>query len=585
MRRLLIGVVLAVLAAPAAAGAAPVKAPAAEPVASGRGGAAATVDPYATRVAIDVLRSGGNAVDAAVAAAAALGVVEPYSAGIGGGGFMLVRTPKGRIDTIDGREFAPAAFTETSFIEDGEPIPFEEAVTSGLGVGVPGTPATWERAVERYGSRPLARLLRPAIRLARKGFVVDETLQEQTEDNEERFADFPATARIYLPGGEPIRAGSTLRNRDLARTMELLARRGVAQGFYRRAVAKDLVATVRRPPVREGAERNVRPGLMKVSDLRRYRALRRKPATTAWRGYRVAGMAPPSSGGSTVLEALNILEAFGPPAEDHGEELHRYLEASRFAFADRNAYVGDPGFVDVPLACLLSQQFADARRELIGETAAQSPVEPGDCGTETAPETRDTEGLSTTHLTVVDRRGMVVSYTLTIEQTGGSAITVPGRGFLLNNELTDFSFEPGTPNSPAPRKRPRSSMSPTIVLRDGRPVLALGSPGGSTIITTVLQILVNRFEAGFGLAESVAAPRVSQRNATTSDAEPDFLTTPEAAELTARGHTFTQPPVEELGAAAAVEVRRGGRMIAVAEIERRGGGSAMVVKRVQRGDR
>ena len=579
MRRLhwILLLVLALAIAPAAS-AAPVKAPEPDPTATGRGGAAATVDPYATRAAITLLRNGGNAVDAAVAAAAVLGVVEPYSAGIGGGGFMVIRTPRGKLDTIDGREFAPAAFTETSFQENGEPIPFDEAVTSGLGVGVPGTPATWQRAADRYGSRPLARLLKPAIRVARRGFVVDETLQAQTEDNAERFADFPATARLYLPGGEPIQAGSTLRNRDLARTMELLARRGVTQGFYRRAVAKDIVATVRRPPVREGAERNVRPGLMKVSDLRRYRALRRKAAATAWRGFRVAGMAPPSSGGSTVLEALNILEAFGAPAADAAEELHRFLEASRFAFADRAAYIGDPAFVDVPLACLISQPFAEARRAQIGDTAAQSPVAPGECATDPAPASRDTEGLSTTHLTVVDRRGMVVSYTLTIEQTGGSAITVPGRGFLLNNELTDFSFSTGTPNSPAPLKRPRSSMSPTLVLRDGRPVLALGSPGGSTIITTVLQILVNRFERGMTLEEAVAAPRASQRNLSTTDAEPGFIASPEAAGLIARGHAFTEPPVEELGAAAAVEVRRSGRMIAAAEPVRRGGGSAMVVR-------
>ena len=578
MRRAhLIPLFVVALAVPPAASAAPVQAPEREPTATGRGGAAATVDPYATQVAIDVLREGGNAVDAAVAAAAALGVVEPYSAGIGGGGFLVVRTARGRLDTIDGREFAPAAFTETSFQENGRPIPFDEAVTSGLGVGVPGTPATWQRAAERYGSRPLRRLLGPAIRIARKGFVVDAQLQAETEENADRFADFPATAELYLPGGEPIQAGSTLRNPDLARTMALLGRRGAVQGFYRRAVARDIVATVRRPPVREGADRNVRPGLMRVSDLRRYRAPRRAAVKTAWRGYRVAGMAPPSSGGSTVLEALNILEAFGAPAADAAEELHRMLEASRLAFADRNAYVGDPAFVDVPLACLVSQPFADARREQIGFTAAQSPVAPGECPPEPAPAgARDTEGPSTTHLTVVDRRGMVAAYTLTIEQTGGSAITVPGRGFLLNNELTDFNFEPGTANSPAPLKRPRSSMSPTIVSRDGRPVLALGSPGGPTIITTVLQILVNRFERGMDLPAALAAPRASQRDLATTDAEPGFLSTPEAVLLLARGHLFS--PAPELGAATAVEVAPGGRMTAAAEPVRRGGGSAMVVR-------
>jgi gamma-glutamyltranspeptidase / glutathione hydrolase len=577
MRRVIWTLLLfAVLAAPASAA---VEAPAPAPTATGRGGAAATVDPYATQAAIDVLKRGGNAVDAAVAAAAVLGVVEPYSSGIGGGGFLVIRNARGKIDTIDGREFSPRAFTTTSFQENGQPIDFDEAVTSGLGVGVPGTPASWQLAVDRHGSQPLRRLLRPAIRIARKGFIVDSTLQAQTEDNAERFADFPATAELYLPGGQPIQAGSTLRNPDLARTMELIAKRGVDQGFYRRAVAKDIVATVRTPPVREGTTRNVRPGLMKVSDLRRYRALRRKAATTSWRGYRIAGMGPPSSGGTTVLEALNILEAFGEPAADASEELHRYLEASRLAFADRAAYLGDPAFVDVPVACLLSQPFADSRQQLIGATASTSPVDAGDCSaTEPAATGRDTEGLSTTHLTVVDRRGMVVTYTFTIEQTGGSGMVVPGRGFLLNNELTDFSFAPGTPNSPDALKRPRSSMSPTLVLRDGKPVLALGSPGGSTIITTVLQILVNRFERGLDLPAAVAAPRASQRNAATTDAEPAFIASPEGAGLLARGHVFTEPPVKEIGAATAVEIRPNGRLIAAAEPERRGGGSAMVVR-------
>ncbi len=296
-----------------------------------------------------------------------------------------------------------------------------------------------------------------------------------------------------------------------------MGRRGVGQGFYRRAVAKDLVATVRRPPVREGASRNVRPGLMKVADLRRYRAVRRAPASTSYRGMKVVGMGPPSSGGTTVGEALNILEGFGEPSADASEALHRYLEASRLAFADRGAYLGDPDFVDVPVACLLSQSFADARRALIGLTAQTSPVAAGTCPQQAAPAVSvSREGPNTTHLTVVDRRGTVVAYTLTIEQTGGSGMVVPDRGFLLNNELTDFSFEPGTANSPAGSKRPRSSMSPTIVLKDGRPVLALGSPGGSTIITTVLQILVNRFERGLDIEAALAAPRASQRNSQTT---------------------------------------------------------------------
>jgi gamma-glutamyltranspeptidase/glutathione hydrolase len=574
MRRLLLVAVLsAVLAAPAAAA----TSPKATPTATGFGGAAASVDPYATRTAISVLRHGGNAVDAAVAAAAVLGVVEPYSSGIGGGGFMVVRNGRGRVATIDGREFAPRAFTSTSFQENGQPIDFDEAVTSGLGVGVPGTPATWSLALRRYGTMQLRRLLKPAIRLAAKGFVVDETLQSQTEDNAERFADFPATAAIYLPNGQPIQAGTVLRNPDLANTYRRLARRGTERAFYRGSVARAIAATVQKPAVREGATRNVRPGLMTTADLKAYRALRRKPVTTEWRGYRIAGMAPPSSGGTTVLEALNILEAFGAPAKAAAEELHRYIEASRLAFADRLKYLGDPAFTSVPVACLVSQDFADRRQKLIGPTAATSPVAAGDCGP--SGYRRAGEGHehpNTTHLTVADARGNVVTYTFTIEQIGGSGMVVPGRGFLLNNELTDFDFDPGLPNSPGPRKRPRSSMAPTLVLKDNRPVLALGSPGGSTIITTVLQILVNRFERGMTLPQAVAAPRASERNSAKTDAEPAFLNSPEAALLTAQGHQFN--PVDELGAATGIEFKRKGRMQSVAEPTRRGGGSAMVVR-------
>jgi gamma-glutamyltranspeptidase / glutathione hydrolase len=577
MRRFVLPVLLCLLvAAPAEA---VVKAPAPEPTARGKGGAAASVDPYATKAAISVLRKGGNAVDAAIAAAAVLGVVEPYSSGIGGGGFMVIRTPQGKLDTIDGREYAPAAYTETSLQENGAAIDFDEAVTSGLGVGVPGTPATWDVALRRYGSEQLRRLLKPAIRTARDGFVVDETLQAQTEDNAERFADFPATSEIYLPGGQPIQAGSTLRNPDLAATMKLMSKKGIAKGFYRGTVGKGIVDTVTAPKVREGSTRNVRPGVMTAADLEKYRALRRDPVTTSYRGLKIAGMGPPSSGGTTVGESLNILEAFGTPAQDPAEELHRYLEATRLAYADRSAYLGDPAFTDVPVKCLLSQTFADARQQLIGETAAMSPVDAGSCdSTESATGGESREGPNTTHLTVVDAKGMVVTYTFTIEQTGGSAMVVPDRGFLLNNELTDFSFDPGTPNSPDARKRPRSSMSPTLVLQRGKPVLALGSPGGSTIITTVLQILVNRYERGLSLPASVAAPRASQRNATSTEAEPAFIASPEAAMLIARGHTFAPVEGDELGAAAAVEIKKNGSLIAAAEPERRGGGSAMVVR-------
>ncbi|MGK5501245.1 gamma-glutamyltransferase [Streptomyces sp. URMC 125] len=588
------------VAPPAAADSGPGREPpAASPVAAGHGGAVASVDPYASRAGLEVLRAGGNAVDAAVATAAALGVTEPYSAGIGGGGYLVFHDARtGRTHTIDGRETAPAAMRPDSFTDPatGRPIPFDEAVNSGLSVGVPGTPATWEKALEEWGSVSLAEALRPATRLARQGFTVDEEFRAQTAQNEERFRDFTPTAELFLPGGELPEVGSVFRNPDLAGTYRLLAREGTG-ALYGGRLGREVVRTVRRPPVAPDAGRTVRPGLMTASDLDRYRALHRKPTRVEYRGVEVYSMAPSSSGGTTVGEALNILEEFDLAGMDRSQALHHYLEASRLAYADRNRWVGDPAFSDVPARELLSQRFAGERaclidpgRAMAGPVAAADPRDPAswEC---TAAEGggEPYEGPSTTHLVTADRWGNVVSYTLTIEQTGGSAITVPGRGFLLNNELTDFDFTPLSkevdgPNLPGPGKRPRSSMAPTIVLQDGRPLLALGSPGGSTIITTVLQTLVNRLDLGMTLPRAVAAPRLSQRNTATTQAEPEFMeTAPERAALERLGHRFVLPPgaftpAPEIGAVAALEVLDDGRVLAVAEPERRGGGSAMVLR-------
>jgi gamma-glutamyltranspeptidase / glutathione hydrolase len=568
------------------------------PVATGTGGAVATVDLDASRAAIAVLRRGGNAVDAAVAAAATLGVTEPYSTGIGGGGFMVIWLARQhRAVTIDGRETAPAAFREDSFIDPatGEPIPFAERVTSGLGVGVPGTLATWRRAAARYGTLPLAALLRPAIRVAERGFVVDQTFHDQTAANADRFRAFVPTRELFLPGGAPPPVGSTLRNPDLARTYRLVARSG-GRAFYRGRIARAIVDAVRHPPLAPEATITVRPGLMTRADLAGYRTVDRAPTRVGYRGRQVIGMGPPSSGGSTVGEALNILEGFDLAAESRARALFHYLEASRLAFADRNRWVGDPAYVDVPLRGLLSQGFADERRCLIGERANVSPVPPGDpfppfgpgCPAGGATAAAAAERQGTSHLTVADRWGNVVSYTLTIEQTGGSGIVVPGYGFLLNNELTDFDPEPlvpgvPDPNLPAPGKRPRSSMSPTIVLAGGRPALALGSPGGATIITTVLQILVEHLDRGRSLPAAIAAPRASQRNSDPGDAEPAFLASPEAAALQALGEQFrvapaTAPLPPEIGAATGIAFLGGGLLQAAAEPERRGGGSALVVR-------
>jgi gamma-glutamyltranspeptidase / glutathione hydrolase len=565
-----------------------------QPVAVGYGGAVSTVDLDASRAGLQVLRHGGNAVDAAVAAAATLGVTEPYSTGIGGGGFFVYyQASTGRVFTIDGRETAPAAMGPTAFIDPatGQPLAFADAVTSGLSVGIPGTPATWAAALRRWGRFSLARALQPAIDVADRGFTVDATFQQQTAQNAARFAHFTSTAALYLPGGQPPAVGSTLRNPDLAQTYRTLAAVGTDY-LYRGSLADDIVHTVHNPPLVPGDTYNARPGLMERGDLAAYQAIGRDPTHLRYEGLDVYSMAPPSSGGTTVGESLNILSHFPLSAATPAatvQSLHYYLEATRLAYADRNRYVGDPDQVSVPTAELLSPGFAAERACLVNPTqAAISPVPPGSpdgsyagCPAAAgAGSSVPAEGTNTSSLVTSDRWGNVVSYTLTIEQTGGSGIVVPGRGFLLNNELTDFNFAPtqGTafdPNLPAPGKRPRSSISPTILLRSGHPFLATGSPGGATIITTVLQTLINRIDLGMSLPEAIAAPRASQRNgAAGGEAEPAFLALYGTA-LAAYGQKLLVNP--EIGAAVGLEFLGHGRVLAAAEPVRRGGGSALVV--------
>ncbi|MFB7600141.1 gamma-glutamyltransferase [Streptomyces sp. NPDC056160] len=558
------------------------------PVAAGYGGAVASVDADASAAGIEVLRKGGNAVDAAVATAAALGVTEPYSSGIGGGGYFVYYDAKSRtVHTVDGRETAPLSADEDLFTEHGKPLSFDDAVTSGLSVGTPGTPATWQKALDEWGTRRLGTVLKPAERLARDGFTVDDTFRSQTAANETRFRYFPDTAKLFLPGGRLPAVGSTFKNPDLARTYEELARKGVG-AVYHGDLGDEIVDTVNRPPVAPGSGWNARPGKLAEKDLAAYRAKLQAPTRTSYRGLNVYSIAPSSSGGTTVGEALNILERTNLSKASEVQYLHHYIEASRIAFADRGRWVGDPSFENVPTRGLLSQRFADSRGCLIKDDAVlTSPLAPGDprrpaaCGAGGTAAPTTYEGENTTHLTTADRWGNVVSYTLTIEQTGGSGITVPGRGFLLNNELTDFSFAPANPavhdpNLPGPGKRPRSSISPTIVLdRHNRPVVALGSPGGATIITTVLQTLTGFLDRHLPLVDAIAAPRASQRNAAQTELEPALYDSPLRKQLEAIGHSFKLNP--EIGAATGVQRLPDGRWLAAAEKVRRGGGSAMVV--------
>jgi len=577
---------VALIATPAQAAEAPVIGP----TATGYGGAIATVDATATAAGLDVLRHGGNAVDAAVAAAAALGVTEPFASGIGGGGFFVYYDARHHsVSTIDGRETGPATMTSTYFIDpsDGLPYDFQEARVSGLSTGVPGTLATWDAAARRWGTRPLASALRQAAVVADHGFTVDATFRQMVVDNAAQFGQFDATQALYLPGGQPPAIGSTIRNPDLAATYRQIARQGV-DAFYRGPIGADLLDTVRNPPVSANPTAAwpypIRPGVLTAQDLAGYRVNFPAPTHSGFRGLDVYGMSTPSSGGTAVGEALNILEQSGLSATDVTKVLHYYLEASALSFADRGRYVGAYTSQSV-LHKLISDSWAEQRACQISPTSALvKPVPPGDIDaagcTTTAVGVAPDKGQSTTNLTVADKWGNVVEYTLTLEQFGGNAMVVPGRGFMLNNELTDFNFTgtQGTapdPNLPGPGKRPRSSMAPTIVLKDGKPMLATGSPGGASIITTVLQILVNRLILGMTLPEAIAAPRASQRNTAGIQAEPAFHTL-YGPSLTALGHSFG-PDMAEIGAATGIEFTAHGGLIAAAEPVRRGSGAAAVV--------
>jgi gamma-glutamyltranspeptidase/glutathione hydrolase len=560
------------------------------PTAVGHGGGIATVDATATAAGLDVLRHGGNAVDAAVAAAATLGVTEPFVAGPASGGFFVYYDARRHtVSTIDGRETGPATMTPTYFIDpaDGLPYDFQEARVSGLSTGVPGALATWDAALRQWGTRSLASLLTPAAALADRGFAVDAQFRQQINDNLAAFGQFDSTKALYLPGGAPPALGTIQRNPDLAATYRQIAAQGIG-AFYHGPIGADLVRTVQHPPVSADPVGTwpypIRPGVLTLDDLAAYRVRRPAPTVSDFHGLSVYGMSTPSSGGTAVGETLNILEKVDPPATDVTQVLHTYLEASALAFADRGRYVGAYTPRDV-LRRLISDRWAAQRACKISATAAlPKPVAPGDINasgcTPAAVAATTEKGLSTTNLTVTDRWGNVVEWTFTLEQFGGNAMVVPGRGFMLNNELTDFNFAPtqGTapdPNLPGPGKRPRSSMSPTIVLEDGKPFLALGSPGGASIITTVLQILVNRLILDMSLPEAMAAPRASQRNSAGIQAEPAFHAAYGPA-LTTLGHTFG-PDMPELGAATAIELTGHGGLIASAEPVRRGGGAAGVV--------
>jgi gamma-glutamyltranspeptidase/glutathione hydrolase len=582
------------------AGAVPAAPQDSQAVAVGTGGAVASMDRYASRAGIDVLRRGGNAIDAAVATGSAMGVSVPFVAGPGGGGFMVIYLARShQIVTLDGRESCPAACTPTMFVDPstGKPLGYFFASDQPISTGVPSMVALWDKAVALYGRDSLAADLRPAIALARHGFRINQDFQQLTQSGIGTLRAYTASRELLLtPSGDPLPIGYLLKNPDLARTYELLAKHG-SSDFYDGPIGAAVVQADDHPVLYPGTTSITLPGIMTTNDLQAYTVRTPAPTHVNYRGLDVYGMGPPSSGGSTEGEILNILSGFDLSGEPRVTALFHYLEASRLAYADRNAYVGDPEFVNVPLDGLLSPAFAATRRCLIGSTALSSPVAPGNplgpfapCGSASASAAAASrEAHHTNNIVTMDKWGDVVGYTNTINFFGGSGQVVPGYGFLLNNEMTDFDFAPSSPgaydpNLPAGGKQPRSSMGPIIALRDGQPQFSIGAAGGSTIITTVVQTLINHVDFGMSMPDALAAPRVSQRNSPTSLAEPDFYSSSLAQQLTQQyGEKFSLAtgPILPLGNypgdATALQVLSDGLMEAVAEPVRLFGGSAMAV--------
>ncbi|MEO1680303.1 MAG: gamma-glutamyltransferase [Pseudomonadota bacterium] len=472
----------------------------------------AAANPLAVEAGARVLDAGGSAADAMVAVQAVLGLVEPQSSGLGGGAFLVwYDAETGELTTLDGRETAPLAATPTLFQEDGERMGFFDAVVGGRSVGTPGTPALMEAAHRNWGTARWPSLFEDAIRLAEEGFTVSPRLATLVERDAERLSVFPATAAYFLPGGEPLDAGQTLVNPAYAETLRALAADG-SEAFYAGDIAAGIVGTVR------GAEGN--PGLLSLTDLALYEVKERPAVCAAYRMYEVCGMGPPSSGALTVGQILGMLDSYplGDMGRESAEAWRLIGDASRLAFADRGRYMADSDFVPMPTAGLVDPAYLSERAALLeGETALEE-VEPGAPEWDHAQLWGDDTSIefpSTSHISIVDEDGNALSMTTTIENGFGSRVMAPG-GFLLNNELTDFSFathDDGRPiaNRLEPGKRPRSSMAPTIVMSGDAPVLVVGSPGGSRIIGYVAKTIIAHLDWGMHVQDAVALPHLVNR--------------------------------------------------------------------------
>ncbi|WP_298371903.1 gamma-glutamyltransferase [Azospirillum sp.] len=457
----------------------------------------------ATEVGVDILKRGGNAVDAAVAVGFALAVVLPNAGNVGGGGFMVVHDAKtGEDVAIDFREMAPAKASRDMYLDEQGKVVANRSLYTHLAVGVPGTVAGLAHALATHGTMTLADVLAPAITLAREGYDVTPQLAGLLEVERDHLGAWDATRAIFFKGDRPLRAGEKLVQADLATSLELIAKDG-PKAFYEGSIAEKIAAEMAK-----------RGGLITAEDLKNYKVVDREPVSGTYRGYTVKSMPPPSSGGTHIVQLLNILERY--PLKEQGlgsaQNIHLMAEAMKFAYADRAEYLGDPDFTKVPVKGLTSRRYADELAAKIDPDKATpaNTIKPG--------KPQPYESDQTTHFSVADAKGNVVSATYTLNLNFGSGIVAEGTGILLNNEMDDFSAKPGVPNafgliggeanSVQPFKRPLSSMSPTIVLKDGKPWLVTGSPGGSRIITTTLETIIDHIDFGLNPAEATAVPRV-----------------------------------------------------------------------------
>lgn len=500
---------------------------------SSNGGTVASVSAQAGRVGVRILDRGGNAVDAAVATTFAVGVTRPDLCGIGGGGFLAYRGAGGRVATLDFREEAPAKITPDAYQGAG----IYRSFTGHKTIGAPGTVAGMAKVARRFGTMPLARLIRPARKLAAKGVLVTEDLSTSIAANSERLRLFPASARIYLvEGTAPYPPGSTLVQKGYARSLRSIEKRG-PRAFYRGRIARLIVHDMKENAGRYPGD----DGLMRRRDLRRYRAKWRTPLQTDYRGHRVLAVGPPTSGGLLAIEMLNILKTFDVPSfEPFGaDRLHYTAEAQKIAWADRDAYVADPDHTDVPTALLASEEYAAERAQEIERDQAKD-YEPADRpGPSPAPGYDQPGAHHTTHVSVVDADGNAVSVTCTVEFLFGSAVVAPGAGFILNNQLTDFSA-PGTANEPEPGKRPRSSTTQLIVTRDGDPVAVLGGAGGPRIPMGVIMTAQNVMDFGLDLAHAIDAERLNEPTCCRMTLEDLRVPADVQLELEERGHQIVR---------------------------------------------